>query len=48
MKKVPLSQQKCKHKGCDHKRFLRLWAVGYCYEHAFEHAKKSKEREVYR
>jgi hypothetical protein len=38
----------CKHAKCGKQRFWRLWAVGYCYEHAFEHAKKCREKGVYR
>ena len=30
---------KCKHKDCNNNRFWRLWAIGYCYKHAFEFAK---------
>lgn len=29
---------KCKHKDCNNNRFWRLWAIGYCYKHAFEFA----------
>lgn len=35
-----LRNQKCKHTGCDNKRFLRLWACGYCYNCAFKYAPK--------
>ena len=35
---------KCKHKGCNNNRFWRLWAMRYCYEHAFEFARKAQEK----
>ena len=35
---------KCKHKGCNQNRFWRLWAMRYCYEHAFEFARKAQEK----
>jgi len=37
-------EMKCKHKGCEKERFWRLWAVGYCYDHAFKYARKAQEK----
>ena len=35
---------KCKHNGCEKERFWRLWAIGYCYDHAFKYARKAQEK----
>jgi len=37
-------EMKCKHNGCGKERFWRLWAVGYCYDHAFKYARKAQEK----
>lgn len=37
---------KCKHENCSKKRFMRIWAAGYCYDHAFEMSKKRREKDM--